>query len=151
MDIDNNNQQSPSKAKPKSGLKIASIGAGYVGGPLMSVLASKHHDHTFVVYDINRNLIEKWQTPTLPVYEEGLKVLVEEGLKRKNLIFTCDKQIAFEDTDFIFICVNTPTKMYGKGKGYAHDLKYIESCMNDLALYYKNVDMQKVSNPSKKM
>lgn len=123
-------------------MKIISIGAGYVGTPTMAVFASKCPSHEFVVYDINAKLIEQWQSPTLPYYEKGLKPLIDATLN-KNLTFTHDKSVAFKDADYLFVCVNTPTKTTGVGAGEAHDLYYVESVIRDIAEYYSENEMTK--------
>ena len=110
--------------------KIACIGAGYVGGPTMTVIANKCHDIQVVIYDMNQHRIDEWNSDHLPIYEPGLEELVFER-RGKNLHFTTDyAQVV--DADIIFLSVNTPTKYYGVGKGRAADLKYIESCARQL-------------------
>ena len=107
---------------------ICSIGAGYVGGPTMTVIASQCPDITVNVADINSERIALWNhedLDQLPVYEPGLAELVANQ-RGKNLFFTTDVERAINEAEIIFISVNTPTKTYGKGKGQAADLKYIE-------------------------
>ena len=107
---------------------ICCIGAGYVGGPTMTVIASQCPEITVNVVDINSERIELWNhddLDQLPVYEPGLAELVVQQ-RGKNLFFTTEVERAIEEADIIFISVNTPTKTYGKGKGQAADLKYIE-------------------------
>lgn len=114
---------------------ICCIGAGYVGGPTMSVIASKCPEITVNVVDINQARIDLWNhedLDKLPVYEPGLKEVVGEA-RGKNLFFSTDVDKAIHDADMIFISVNTPTKTYGKGKGQAADLKYIELCARNIA------------------
>jgi UDPglucose 6-dehydrogenase len=114
---------------------ICCIGAGYVGGPTMSVIASKCPEITVNVVDINQARIDLWNDEDLdklPVYEPGLKEVVGEA-RGKNLFFSTDVDKAIHDADMIFISVNTPTKTYGKGKGQAADLKYIELCARNIA------------------
>ncbi|WP_306013862.1 MULTISPECIES: nucleotide sugar dehydrogenase [unclassified Allomuricauda] len=114
---------------------ICCIGAGYVGGPTMSVIASKCPEITVNVVDINQARIDLWNDDDLdklPVYEPGLKEVVGEA-RGKNLFFSTDVDKAIHDADMIFISVNTPTKTYGKGKGQAADLKYIELCARNIA------------------
>ncbi|MDF0717414.1 nucleotide sugar dehydrogenase [Muricauda sp. 334s03] len=114
---------------------ICCIGAGYVGGPTMSVIASKCPEITVNVVDINQARIDLWNhedLDKLPVYEPGLKEVVGEA-RGKNLFFSTDVDSAIDEADMIFISVNTPTKTYGKGKGQAADLKYIELCARNIA------------------
>jgi UDPglucose 6-dehydrogenase len=110
--------------------KICCIGAGYVGGPTMAVIAAKCPEITVTVVDINPTRIAEWNSDDLnrlPVYEPGLKELVAAS-RNKNLFFSTEVEKAVEEADLVFISVNTPTKTYGIGKGMAADLKYIESC-----------------------
>lgn len=115
--------------------KIACIGAGYVGGPTMSVIAQKNPNIQVTVVDLNQQRIDAWNSEDLaqlPIYEPGLDVVVAEA-RGRNLFFSTDVEKAIDEADMIFISVNTPTKNYGKGKGQAADLKYIELCARQIA------------------
>lgn len=115
--------------------KIACIGAGYVGGPTMSVIAQKNPHIQVTVVDLNQERIDDWNTTDLsrlPIYEPGLDDVVKEA-RGRNLFFSTDVEGAIDEADMIFISVNTPTKTYGKGKGQAADLKYIELCARQIA------------------
>ncbi|NP_001279681.1 UDP-glucose 6-dehydrogenase [Callorhinchus milii] len=107
--------------------KICCIGAGYVGGPTCSVIAQMCPEICVTVVDINETRIKAWNSDKLPIYEPGLKEVVE-SCRGKNLFYSTDIDGAIREADLIFISVNTPTKTYGLGKGRAADLKYIESC-----------------------
>ncbi len=111
---------------------ICCIGAGYVGGPTMAVIAQKCPEIRVNVVDINPGRIAAWQTDELPVYEPGLLDVVKEALGR-NLFFSTDIEDAIREADMIFISVNTPTKTYGVGKGRAADLKFIELSARQIA------------------
>ncbi len=114
---------------------ICCIGAGYVGGPTMAVIANKCPEIRVTVVDINQDRIDKWNSDNLdelPVYEPGLKEIVGET-RGRNLFFSTEVDRAIEEAEMIFISVNTPTKTYGKGKGQAADLKYIELCARNIA------------------
>lgn len=120
--------------------KICCIGAGYVGGPTMSVIANKCPHIKVTVVDINEQRIAQWNTENLddlPIYEPGLKEIVAES-RGRNLFFSTDVDKAIDDADMIFISVNTPTKTYGKGKGQAADLKYVELCARNIAQIAKD-------------
>lgn len=115
--------------------KICCIGAGYVGGPTMSVIAKKCPDIKVTVVDINAERIARWNDTDLdklPVYEPGLAEIVGET-RGKNLFFSTEVDQAIDEAELIFISVNTPTKTYGKGKGQAADLKFIELCARNIA------------------
>ena len=110
--------------------KICCIGAGYVGGPTMAVIADKCPDISIYVVDINKTRISSWNSEDfndLPIYEPGLSEIVER-CRDKNLFFTSEIEHNIREADMIFISVNTPTKTSGIGAGKASDLKWIESC-----------------------
>jgi len=115
--------------------KICCIGAGYVGGPTMSVIAKQCPDIQVTVVDLNKARITAWNDADLnniPVYEPGLGDVVAEA-RGRNLFFSTDVEKAIDEADTIFISVNTPTKTYGEGKGQAADLKWIELCARQIA------------------
>ncbi|TSO98526.1 UDP-glucose 6-dehydrogenase [Bagarius yarrelli] len=107
--------------------KICCIGAGYVGGPTCSVIASMCPEITVTVVDVNESRIKAWNSDTLPIYEPGLSEVVL-SCRGRNLFFSTDIDSAIKEADLVFISVNTPTKTYGMGKGRAADLKFIEAC-----------------------
>tara|TARA_X000000950_G_C13911704_1_gene659242 strand:- start:673 stop:2094 length:1422 start_codon:yes stop_codon:yes gene_type:complete len=109
---------------------ICCIGAGYVGGPTMSVFALKCPDINFIVVDISEEKINAWNNydlKKLPVYEPGLKEIIAQT-RNKNLFFSTDIDEAIKKSEMIFMSVNTPTKTKGEGKGMAADLRFVESC-----------------------
>jgi len=108
-------------------LKICCIGAGYVGGPTMAMIAKKCPDVEVTVVDVNERRIAAWQSDDLPIYEPGLDEVVKEALGR-NLFFSTDIDRAIRAADVIFVSVNTPTKTFGAGAGCAADLQYWELC-----------------------
>ncbi len=115
--------------------KICCIGAGYVGGPTMAVIAKQCPDIKVTVVDLNEKRINAWNDPdveNIPVYEPGLSKVVAEA-RGRNLFFSTQIDKAIDEAEMIFISVNTPTKTYGIGKGRAADLKYIESCARHIA------------------
>lgn len=111
---------------------ICCIGAGYVGGPTMAVIAQKCPDIKVTVVDINPERIAAWQSDCLPIYEPGLLEVVKEA-RGRNLFFSTDIDSAIAESEMIFISVNTPTKTYGLGKGKAADLKYVELSARKIA------------------
>lgn len=120
--------------------KICCIGAGYVGGPTMAVIAQKCPHLTVTVVDLNQERIDAWNdesTDNIPIFEPGLSAIVAET-RGKNLFFSNSVEKAIEEAQIIFISVNTPTKTYGKGKGMAADLKYIELCARQIAKVAKD-------------
>lgn len=114
---------------------ICCIGAGYVGGPTMSVIAQKNPNIKVTVVDINQDRINEWNDENLdnlPIFEPGLSDVIKEA-RNRNLFFSTDVESAIAKAEMIFISVNTPTKTYGKGKGMAADLKYVELCARQIA------------------
>ena len=113
-------------------MRICCIGAGYVGGPTMSMIALKCADMRVDVVDINADRIRAWNSDSLPVFEPGLDDVVRQT-RGKNLFFSTDVDSAIEGADIVFISVNTPTKTYGYGAGSASDLSFVESCARKIA------------------
>lgn len=111
---------------------ICCLGAGYVGGPTMAMIAKKCPHISVTVCDFNQTRIDAWNSDELPVYEPGLQEIVESA-RGKNLHFTTDIKAAIAAADLIFVCVGTPTKSYGIGAGRAADLRYIESAARLIA------------------
>jgi UDPglucose 6-dehydrogenase len=121
--------------KPNIRLKIKNIcciGAGYVGGPTMAVIADKCHDLVVTVVDVNVERINAWNSETLPIYEPGLDEIILRT-RGKNLFFSSDIDVAISKADCVFISVNTPTKEYGLGNGKASDLRFLEACARRIA------------------
>ena len=113
-------------------MKICCIGAGYVGGPTMAVIAQKAPDIQVTVVDMSEARIAAWNSPTLPIYEPGLDAVVQAA-RGRNLFFSTDVKRGIAEADIIFVAVNTPTKTYGVGAGRAADLRYIESVARTIA------------------
>ena len=114
---------------------ICCIGAGYVGGPTMAIIAQKCPHIKVTVVDLNVERIAAWNDEdvnNIPIYEPGLSDLVAEA-RGRNLFFSTEVEKAIDEAQMIFISVNTPTKTYGLGKGMAADLKYIELCARQIA------------------
>lgn len=111
---------------------ILCIGAGYVGGPTIAVMALKCPEYRFTVVDINEQRIKAWNSASLPIYEPGLDRVVQE-VRGKNLFFSTDVDQGIRDADIIFVSVNTPTKSFGRGAGEAADLQYWELTARKIA------------------
>ena len=111
---------------------IACIGAGYIGGPTMAVIAKMNPGRRVLVVDINAERIAAWNSDNLPVYEPGLEEVVK-ACRGKNLFFSTDIAGAIKACDMIFVGVNTPTKTFGEGAGYASDLQYWEASARTIA------------------
>ena len=113
---------------------ICCIGAGYVGGPTMAVIALKCPDIKVTVVDINADRIKAWNGPleNLPVFEPGLAEVVGET-RDLNLFFSTEIDKAIDEAEMIFMAVNTPTKKDGEGAGMAADLRYVEACAKTIA------------------
>lgn len=113
-------------------MKICCIGAGYVGGPTMAVIAQKCPDIEVNVVDINTERVSAWNSENLPIYEPGLYNVVRE-CRGRNFFISNKIDEKIEEADIIFISVNTPTKTYGKGAGRSADLTYVERCARRIA------------------
>ena len=116
---------------------ICCIGAGYVGGPTMSVIAEKCPHINVKVVDTNKKRIDLWNSKdlnNLPIYEPGLKNIIKK-CRGKNLFFTVNTEFEIKKADMIFISVNTPTKTKGLGAGQASDLKWVEVCARQVAQF----------------
>lgn len=119
---------------------ICCIGAGYVGGPTMAVIAAKCPGIKVTIVDLNKARIDAWNDENLdnlPIYEPGLDTIVAQA-RGRNLFFSTDIDKAIDEAQMIFISVNTPTKTYGSGKGMAADLKFIELCARQIAAVAKD-------------
>jgi len=116
---------------------ICCIGAGYVGGPTMSVIAHKCPNITVNVVDINNKRIKQWNNPDcnkLPIFEPGLAEIVRQ-CRGKNLFFSNLLEENIKKADMVFISVNTPTKTKGIGAGQASDLKWVEASAREVSKY----------------
>jgi len=113
-------------------VKICCMGAGYVGGPTMAVIAKKCPKVRVCVVDISQKQIDAWNSDKLPIYEPGLPEVVA-ATKGKNLFFSTDVDAEIEKADIIFISVNTPTKTKGIGAGRAANIKNCELCARNIA------------------
>jgi len=111
--------------KTKFEKNILCIGAGYVGGPTMAMIAYKCPQYRVTVVDINHKRIAEWNSDKLPIYEPGLDEIVK-SVKGKNLFFSTEIEKGVKDSDIIFVSINTPTKSFGVGAGMAADLQYWE-------------------------
>jgi UDPglucose 6-dehydrogenase len=113
---------------------ICCIGAGYVGGPTMAVIALKCPDIKVTVVDLNKERIDAWNGPleNLPIYEPGLAEVVAKA-RGRNLFFSTEVNKAIEKAEMIFMAVNTPTKTEGEGAGMAADLRYVKACAKNIA------------------
>ena len=116
--------------------KICCIGAGYVGTPTMAVIALKCPNIKITVVDSNRSRIDAWNssnTNDFPVKEPGLDDIIKV-VRNKNLFFSSDTEKHIDESEMIFLAVNTPTKIEGKGKGFAADLTNIDQCAKQIAI-----------------
>jgi len=113
-------------------MKICCIGAGYVGGPTMAMIAKQCPDISVHVVDLNETRIKAWNSDQLPIYEPGLLEIVTQA-RGRNLTFSTQVDAAIAEADMIFISVNTPTKTYGMGAGRAANLEFIERCARQIA------------------
>ena len=116
---------------------ILCIGAGYVGGPTMAVIAAKCPHYKITVVDINEQKINDWNSGNIPIFEPGLEEIVNQ-VKDKNLFFSSDIEGGIEQADIIFVSVNTPTKTFGEGAGKTADLQYWEKTARSILQASRN-------------
>ena len=117
--------------------KICCIGAGYVGGPTMSVIADKCPNVEVRVVDINKQRIDAWNDSNLsklPIFEPGLDLIISRT-RGRNLFFSTEMEKSISDADMVFISVNTPTKTKGLGAGQASDLSWVEASARQVSKY----------------
>jgi UDPglucose 6-dehydrogenase len=113
-------------------MNICCIGAGYVGGPTMAMIAAQCPDIRVTVVDTNATRIDAWNSDRLPIYEPGLHEVVMAA-RGRNLFFSTDIDLGIREANIIFVSVNTPTKSYGIGAGCASDLTNVELCARRIA------------------
>ena len=119
--------------------RICCIGAGYVGGPSMAVMADHCPGIDITVVDLNQQRIDAWNNLgqlELPIYEPGLEEVLAR-VRGKNLHFSTDVKDGIAAADMVFLSVNTPTKTYGHGAGQAPDLTHIEAAARQIATFAK--------------
>ena len=124
-------------AEKKIKKNILCIGAGYVGGPTMAMIAARCPQYEVTVVDINAKRIAAWKTDNLPIYEPGLLEVVKEA-RGRNLFFSTEIDKNINKADIIFVSVNTPTKTFGEGAGKAADLQYWEKTARDIVRVAEN-------------
>ena len=113
---------------------ILCIGAGYVGGPTMAVIASRCPGYSVTVVDVNEERIARWNSDDLPIFEPGLLDVVRSA-RGRNLFFSNDVAAGIKAADIIFVSVNTPTKTFGHGAGMASDLQYWEKTAHEIVAH----------------
>jgi UDPglucose 6-dehydrogenase len=113
---------------------ILCIGAGYVGGPTMAMIAFKCPHYKVTVVDINPDRIAEWNSDTLPIYEPGLDEIVK-ARRGENLFFSTEIEQGIRECGIIFVSVNTPTKTFGAGAGMAADLQYWDKTARQIRAY----------------
>ncbi|MCX6557529.1 MAG: nucleotide sugar dehydrogenase [Candidatus Aminicenantes bacterium] len=113
---------------------ILCIGAGYVGGPTMAIIALKCPEYKVTVVDVNEERIGRWNSDDLPIYEPGLLDAVR-GARGRNLFFSIDIPAGIREADIIFVSVNTPTKTFGLGAGMASDLQHWEKTAHQIVAF----------------
>ena len=122
----------PGDPSPSFSLRICCIGAGYVGGPTMAMIALKCPNIRVDVVDLNEKRIAAWNSQDLPIYEPGLDEIVTQA-RGRNLFFSTEVKESIHKADIIFVSVNTPTKTFGVGAHKAADLRFVESVARTIA------------------
>lgn len=112
-------------------MKIAVIGAGYVGLVTAACLADLGND--VICNDIDSKKISKLNRGVIPIYEPGLDDLIKRNRREKRIKFTTSLRSTVESSEVIFIAVGTPPKDSGEA-----DLTHIEAVARDIARYMKS-------------
>ena len=103
------------------------IGSGYVG--LVSGACFSDFGHEVVCVDLDQSKIEALKAGIMPIYEPGLKDLVDRNVREGRLTFSTDLQASVAGIEVVFIAVGTPSR---HGDGYA-DLSYVYAAAADIA------------------
>lgn len=108
-------------------MKIAMIGAGYVG--LVSGACFSDFGHDVVCVDLDQSKIDALRGGVMPIFEPGLDALVKTNVDAGRLSFSTILASAVSDADAVFIAVGTPSR---RGDGHA-DLSYVYQATRDIA------------------
>lgn len=114
--------------------KICVIGTGYVG--LVSGAGMADFGNMVMCADIDKSKIDMLQAGGIPIYEPGLKELVDRNVNAGRLTFSNDVEASVRDADVIFIAVGTPMGDNGEA-----DLKAVEAVATTIA---KNLNSYKI-------
>jgi len=106
-------------------MKITIVGTGYVGLTVGTCLANLGNE--VICVDIDEKKISNLKKGILPIYEPGLKEMVDRNVKESRLSFTTDIKEGVEKSEVIYIAVGTPQK--GDNKA---DLSYVEGVAKDI-------------------
>ncbi|GAM88034.1 hypothetical protein ANO11243_060630 [Dothideomycetidae sp. 11243] len=116
---------------------VCFVGAGFVGGPTAALIAYHNPNMTVNVVDLNEDRVATWNSAHLPIHEPGLGT-VSIPARASNLSFSTRVSESIAEADVVFICVNTPTKLYGRGAGSSADLSILESAAGGIAQHAKD-------------
>ncbi len=111
--------------------QIAVIGTGYVGLATGACLARLGHVVTCL--DIDAYKIEQLSNGVIPIVEDGLAELVQEGLETHRLSFTTDRAASIRNADVVFLCLPTP-----QGDDGSADLTFVEQAVLEDRMFYKS-------------
>ena len=114
--------------------KISVIGSGYVG--LVTGTGLADFGNRVICVDVDKAKIDMLNNGHIPIYEPGLKELVDKNFREGRLSFTTDIDRAIKESEVVFIGVGTPSKDNGEA-----DLSYVEAVVESIA---KNLDGYKV-------
>lgn len=107
-------------------MRVAVIGAGYVGLTTAACLAHLGHDITCA--DIDADRVERLRKGEVPILEIGLPELLGEGLANGRLEFVVGAATAAREADIVFLCVQTP-----QGEDGSADLSYVQAVAREIA------------------
>jgi UDPglucose 6-dehydrogenase len=106
--------------------QICVVGVGYVG--LVTAACFADLGNRVIALDINEEKIDGLKNGKLPIYEPGLKELVDHNVRAERLSFTTSYAEGLQGTEFVFIAVGTPMGEDGEA-----DLQYVEAAARDIA------------------
>lgn len=110
--------------------KLCVIGTGYVG--LVTGTCFADLGHRVTCLDIDENRIHRLKNGVMPIYEPGLKQIVDQNVEAGRLDFTTSYPEALKGSEFAFIAVGTPSSEDGEA-----DMQYVKSAATSIA---KNLD-----------
>jgi UDPglucose 6-dehydrogenase len=112
-------------------MKVSVIGTGYVG--LVTGVCLSHIGHDVICIDNNEAKVKLMQSGTSPIYEPGLDEIMQSGMKRGNLTFSTNINVAIASSQIIFIAVGTPALPTGES-----DTRYVEAVAKSIGLAINN-------------
>lgn len=109
-------------------MRIGVVGTGYVG--LVQGVIMAEFGLNVICMDISEEKINSLKNGVVPIYEPGLKELLEKNMKAERIEFTTDMKYVTENSDVIFIAVGTPPALDGSA-----DLHFVLEVATNIGKY----------------